>query len=49
MRDSRAELKRGVYRLNELPKEIAEAVQTSKMDASHNHLNALLEEEARPS
>jgi hypothetical protein len=44
MPDSRPELERGVYRLNELPREIAEAVQASKMDASHDHLNTLLEE-----
>ena len=35
---------RRVYRLKGLPKEIAEAIKTSRMDASHDHLNALLEE-----
>ena len=35
---------RRVYRLKGLPKEISEAIKTARMDASHDHLNALLEE-----
>jgi len=35
---------RRVYRLKGLPKEISEAIKASRMDASHDHLNALLEE-----
>lgn len=38
------EFERRVYRLKGLPKEIAEAIKASRMDASHDHLNALLEE-----
>lgn len=35
---------RRVYRLKGLPKEFIEAIKAPKMDASHDHLNALLEE-----
>jgi hypothetical protein len=35
---------RRVYRLKGLPKEISEAMKASKMAASHDHLNGLLEE-----
>jgi PHD/YefM family antitoxin component YafN of YafNO toxin-antitoxin module len=38
------EFERRVYRLKGLPKEIAEAIKASRMDASQDHLNALLEE-----
>ena len=38
------EFERRVYRLKELPKEIAEAIKSAKMDSSHDHLNALLED-----
>lgn len=38
------EFDRRVYRLKGLPKEIAEAIQTSKMDSSHDDLNTLLED-----
>jgi PHD/YefM family antitoxin component YafN of YafNO toxin-antitoxin module len=38
------EFERRVYRLKGLPKEIAEAIKTAKMDSSHDHLNALLED-----
>jgi PHD/YefM family antitoxin component YafN of YafNO toxin-antitoxin module len=41
------EFERRVYRLKKLPKEIAEAIKASKMDSSHDHLNALLEDEKR--
>lgn len=47
MLDSRPERERVVYRLNELPSEIADAVRASKMDSSYDYLNALLEEERR--
>lgn len=35
---------RRVYRLKGLPKELLEAIKAAKMDASHAHLNALLED-----
>jgi PHD/YefM family antitoxin component YafN of YafNO toxin-antitoxin module len=38
------EFERRVYRLKRLPKKISEAINACRMDASHNHLNALLEE-----
>ncbi len=38
------EFERRVYRLKGLPKEIVEAIKTSKMDPAHDHLNALLDE-----
>ncbi len=38
------EFERRVYRLKKLPPEIADAIKASKMDSSHNHLNALLDE-----
>ncbi|HZD53063.1 MAG TPA: hypothetical protein VE175_08450 [Woeseiaceae bacterium] len=38
------EFERRVYRLKGLPKEIFEAIKASRMDAAHDHLNALLEE-----
>ena len=38
------QFERRVYRLKELPREIAEAIMSSKMDAKHDHLNALLDE-----
>ena len=38
------ELERRVYRLKELPADIAEAIKASKMDSAHDHLNALLDE-----
>lgn len=38
------EFERRVYRLKGLPKEIAEAIKAVKMDSSHDHLNALLED-----
>jgi PHD/YefM family antitoxin component YafN of YafNO toxin-antitoxin module len=36
--------KRRVYRLKDLPPEIADAIKASKMDPAHDHLNALLDE-----
>ena len=38
------EFERRVYRLKELPADIAKALKAAKMDASHDHLNALLDE-----
>jgi len=38
------EFERRVYRLKKLPPEIAKAIKASKMDSSHDHLNALLDE-----
>ena len=35
---------RRVHRIKDLPAEIAEAIQESKMDPAHDHLNALLDE-----
>lgn len=35
---------RRVYRLKGLPKNVAEAIKRSRMDASHDHLNALLDD-----
>jgi PHD/YefM family antitoxin component YafN of YafNO toxin-antitoxin module len=35
---------RRVYRIKELPAEIAEAIEASKMDPKHDHLNALLDD-----
>ena len=35
---------RQVYRLKDLPADIADAIEASKMDPAHDHLNALLEE-----
>jgi PHD/YefM family antitoxin component YafN of YafNO toxin-antitoxin module len=39
------EFERRVYRVKELPAEIAEAIKASKMDPTHDHLNALLDDE----
>jgi PHD/YefM family antitoxin component YafN of YafNO toxin-antitoxin module len=39
------EFERRVYRLKGLPKGIAEAIKKARMDSSHDHLNALLEDE----
>jgi hypothetical protein len=47
MLDFCPERERVVYRLNELPSEIAEAIRASKMDSSYDYLNALLEDERR--
>jgi PHD/YefM family antitoxin component YafN of YafNO toxin-antitoxin module len=35
---------RRVYRIKQLPTEIADAIKASKMDPAHDHLNALLDE-----
>ncbi len=35
---------RRVHRVKDLPREIAEAIQRSKMNAAHDHLNELLED-----
>jgi PHD/YefM family antitoxin component YafN of YafNO toxin-antitoxin module len=35
---------RRVHRIKDLPAEIAEAIQSSKMNPAHDHLNALLDE-----
>lgn len=35
---------RRVYRLKELPKEILDGIKSAKMDPSHDHLNALLDD-----
>jgi hypothetical protein len=35
---------RRVYRLKELPNEILDGIKSAKMDPSHDHLNALLED-----
>ena len=37
-------LERRVYTVEELPLEVAEAIEKSKMDPSHRHLDALLDE-----
>jgi Antitoxin Phd_YefM, type II toxin-antitoxin system len=37
-------LERRVRRITDLPPEIAEAIQMAKMNAAHDHLNALLDE-----
>ncbi len=34
---------RQVYRLEDLPAEIAEAIEVARMDPAHNHLNDLLD------
>lgn len=34
--------KRQVYGIQDLPREIAESIQKSKMSAAHNHLNELM-------
>jgi PHD/YefM family antitoxin component YafN of YafNO toxin-antitoxin module len=39
------EFERRVYQLKDLPKEVVDAIEASKMDSAHNHLNALLEDE----
>lgn len=36
---------RRVHRLKGLPEDLLEAIAAAKMDASHDHLNALLEDE----
>ena len=33
-----------VYQLKDLPKEVVDAIEASKMDSAHDHLNALLED-----
>lgn len=38
------EFERRVYQLKDLPKEVVEAIEASKMDSAHDHLNALLED-----
>lgn len=38
------EFERRVYQLRDLPKEVVDAIEASKMDSSHDHLNALLED-----
>lgn len=38
------EFERRVYQLKDLPKEVVDAIEASKMDSSHDHLNALLED-----
>lgn len=38
------EFEHRVYWLKGLPKEIAAAIKTARMDSSHDHLNALLED-----
>jgi hypothetical protein len=35
---------RRVYRINDLPTEIADAIEGSKMSPAHDHLNELLDE-----
>lgn len=37
-------LERRVYGVEELPQEVAEAIEKSKMNPSHGHLDALLDE-----
>jgi PHD/YefM family antitoxin component YafN of YafNO toxin-antitoxin module len=39
------EFERRVYRVKELPADIAEAIKASKMDPAHDPLNALLDDE----
>ena len=36
---------RRAYRINDLPAEIADAIEGSKMNPAHNHLNDLLKEQ----
>lgn len=36
---------RRVYRVDNLPKEIVDAIKTTRMDPRHDHLNALLDDE----
>ena len=38
------EFERRVYRLKGLPANVMAAIKNARMDASHNHLNALLDE-----
>ena len=38
------EFERRVYQLKDLPKEVVDALEGSKMDSAHDHLNALLED-----
>ena len=38
------EFERRVYRLKGLPANVREAIRNARMDASHDHLNALLDE-----
>jgi PHD/YefM family antitoxin component YafN of YafNO toxin-antitoxin module len=38
------QFERRVYRLNGLPEDVLEAIKNARMDASHDHLNALLDE-----
>jgi PHD/YefM family antitoxin component YafN of YafNO toxin-antitoxin module len=38
------EFERRVYRLKGLPNELAEAIKKARMNPSHDHLNALLDE-----
>jgi PHD/YefM family antitoxin component YafN of YafNO toxin-antitoxin module len=38
-------LERRAYRLSELPAEIADAIEASKMNPAHDHLNDLLKEQ----
>ena len=38
------EFERRVYRLKGLPANVREAIKSARMDASHDHLNALLDE-----
>lgn len=35
---------RSVYRIEDLPEEVAAAISSAKMDPKHDHLNALLDE-----
>jgi PHD/YefM family antitoxin component YafN of YafNO toxin-antitoxin module len=37
-------LERRVFRIKNLPAEIAKAIKSSRMDPAHEHLNALLDE-----
>jgi len=38
------EFERRVYRLKGLPKGVAESIKKARMDSSHDHLNALLDD-----
>ena len=38
------EFERRVYRLKGVPKDMLEAIKNARMDASHDHLNTLLDE-----
>lgn len=38
------EFERRVYQLKDLPKEVVDAIEASKMDSAHDHLNALLDD-----